>query len=62
MMMMMIYIYIYTNQEGLQEKYPTVVEDDSKAPFSIATTPNGRGGRYSFLWIEPLTIYPYLKC
>ena len=36
----------------------TVVESDPKAPFSIATTPRCRGGRYSFSWIAPL--YPYL--
>ena len=34
----------------------TVVEGDQKAPFSIATTPRCRGGRYSFPWIAPL--YP----
>ena len=35
----------------------TVVEGDPKAPFSIATTPRFRGGRYSFPWIAPL--YPW---
>ena len=34
----------------------TVVEGDSKAPFSIATTPRCRGGLYSFPWIAQL--YP----
>ena len=34
----------------------TVVEDDQKAPFSIAITPRCRGGRYSFPWIALL--YP----
>ena len=29
-------------------KWATVVEIDAKAPFSIATTPRCRGGRYSF--------------
>ena len=33
-----------------------VVEDNQKAPFSIASTPRYRGGRYSFPWIAPL--YP----
>ena len=37
-------------------KLATVVEDDQKAPFSIATTPKCRGGCYSFPWITPL--YP----
>ena len=34
----------------------TVVEGDLKTPFSIATTPRCREGRYSFPWIAPL--YP----
>ena len=33
------------------------VEDDQKAPFSIASTPRCWGGRYSFPWIAPL--YPW---
>ena len=37
-------------------KLVTVVEGDPKAPFSIATTPRCRGGRYSIPWIAPL--YP----
>ena len=35
-------------------KLATVVEDDQKAPFSIATRLRCRGGRYSFSWIAPL--------
>ena len=35
----------------------TKKEGDPKAPFSIATTPRCRGGRYSFPWIAPL--YPW---
>ena len=35
----------------------TVVEGDPKSPFSIATTPKCRGGRYPSLWIVP--IYPW---
>ena len=38
----------------------TVVEGDPKAPFSISTTPRYKGGRYSFLWITPLTLDLYL--
>ena len=41
-----IYIYIYISKVG-----------DQKAPFSIATTPTCRGGRYSLPWIAPL--YPW---
>ena len=39
-------------------KLSTVVGGDTKALFSIATTPRCRGGRYSFPWIALL--YPYL--
>ena len=38
------------------KRLATVVEDNQKAPFSIATTARCRGGRYSFPWIAPL--YP----
>ena len=38
-------------------KLATVVKGDSKAPFSKATTPRCRGGRYFFPWITPL--YPW---
>ena len=38
-------------------KLATVVEDYPKDPFSIATTPRCRGGRYSFPWIAPF--YPW---
>ena len=31
-----------------------VIEGDPKVPFSIATTPRCRGGRYTFPWITPL--------
>ena len=37
-------------------KLATLVKGDPKAPFSRATTPRCRGGRYSFPWIAPL--YP----
>ena len=37
-------------------KLATIVEGDLRAPFTIATTPRCRGGRYSFPWIAPL--YP----
>ena len=39
-------------------KLATLVEDDPKAPFSIATTPRCWGGRYSFLWkVKLATIF-----
>ena len=37
-------------------KLATIVEGYPKTPFSIATTPRCREGRYSFPWIAPL--YP----
>ena len=36
-------------------KLATIVEGDLKAPFSIATTPRYRGGRYSISYIALLT-------
>ena len=42
------YIYI---------KFVTLTEGYSKAPFSIATSPRCRGGRYYFPWIAPLYLY-----
>ena len=51
-----IYIYIYINVYIYISKVATIVEGDPKAPFSIATTPRCRGGRYSIPWIAPL--YP----
>ena len=41
------------------KKLPIVVEGDPKAPFSIATTSRYKGGRYTFLWIAPLTFDSY---
>ena len=38
-------------------KLATVVEGDLEAPFSIATTPRCRGGRYFIPWIDSL--YPW---
>ena len=38
-------------------KLATIVEGDPKAPFSIATSPRCRGGRYSIPRIAPL--YPW---
>ena len=40
-------------------KLATKVAGDPKAPFSIATTPRYKGGRYSFPGIAPLTLDPY---
>ena len=38
----------------------TIVEGNPKAPFSIATTPMCRGGRYSFPGLLYFTLDPYL--
>ena len=37
-------------------KWATVINSDYKAPFSIATTPRCRRGRYTVPWIAPF--YP----
>ena len=47
----------WSHRSWRPESRATRVEGDQKAPFSIATTPRCRGGRYSFLWIAPL--YPW---
>ena len=41
-------------------KLVTIVEGNPKAPFSIATTPRCRGGRYSFPGLLYFTLDPYL--
>ena len=46
-----------TTSRSKKVKLATVVKGDLKAPFSIATTPRFKGGRYSFPWITPL--YPW---
>ena len=46
-----------TKYLGFVSKLATIVEGDPKAPFSIATTPRCRGGRYSIPLIAPL--YPW---
>ena len=50
------YIYIYK----VKVKLATIVEGNLKAPFSIATTPMCRGGRYSFPGLLYFTLDPYL--
>ena len=41
-------------------KLATIVEGGPKAPFSIATTPRCRVGRYSFPWMLHFTLDTYL--
>ena len=41
-------------------KWPTVIEGDPKVPFLMATTLRCWGGRYSFSWIAPIILDPYL--
>ena len=48
-----IIFYIYIS-------WPTIVEGDPKAPFSIARTPRCRRGCYSFPWIASLTLDPWV--
>ena len=58
-----LYLYIDTHKSFLlfiyihEKKLATVVKGNQKSPFSIATTPMCKGGRYSFHWIAPL--YPW---
>ena len=40
--------------------WPTIVEGDPKAPFSVATTVRCWKGHYSSPWIAPFTFDPYL--
>ena len=46
-----------SQRSKVKVKLATIVEGYPKAPFSIATTPRCRGGRYSFPRISPL--YPW---
>ena len=61
-----ILIYIKTEREVYDTtfkskvKLATTVEGNPKAPFSIATTPRCRGGRYSFPGLLYFTLDPYL--
>ena len=49
-------LFSTTTKRCKKVKLATVVEGDSMAPFSLATTPRCRGGHFSFPWIAPL--YP----
>ena len=51
------YFVYYVLKGKVKVKLATIVEGDPKAPFSIATTPRCRGGRYSIPRIAPL--YPW---
>ena len=48
---------VFAGLQFIYIKLATVVEGDLKGPFSLATTPRCRGGRYSFSWITSL--YPW---
>ena len=49
-----------SNQQYEYISWPTIVESNPKAPSSIATTPMCSGEPYSFPWIAPLTLDPYI--
>ena len=55
---MYIYICIFTDISKV--KLATVVEVNPKVPFTIATTLRCQRGCYTFPWIAPLTLDPYL--
>ena len=52
---MCVYIYIYIYKNWL-----TIIEGNPKVPFSVSITPEFRGKHYSFPWIAPLILDPYL--
>ena len=57
----LIFHNIIDNFYALQVyKLATIIEGNPKAPFSIATTPMCRGGRYSFPGLLYFTLDPYL--
>ena len=53
---------VFDKKNGIicKVKLATIVEGNPKAPFSIATTPMCRGGRYSFPGLLYFTLDPYL--
>ena len=53
-----MYLFLNTIQDKI--KSATKVEDDPKAPFSIATKFKYRGGRYSILWLLNFTLDTYI--
>ena len=60
---MAIWVYESEHNHGwvgvcthIEVKLATLVEGDPKAPFSIATTPRWRGGRYSIPWMAVSSI------
>ena len=55
------YICRYTHVHTMSYiSWPTIVEANPKADFSIATTLRYRGEHYSFPWIAPFTLDMYL--
>ena len=54
------YLHFFFPCTVVKVKLATIVEGDPKAPFSIATTPRYRGGRYSFPGLLYFTLDPYL--
>ena len=51
---------ISNHYANVRLKLTTLVEGDPKAPFSIATIPRCKEGRYSIPWIAPLYPWSYL--
>ena len=51
-------LYLFVGK--VKVKLATIVEGNPKAPFSIATTPMCRGGRYSIPGLLYFTLNPYL--
>ena len=58
-----VFLYLFVTRDlylSKKVKLATIVEGNPKAPFSIATTPRCRGGRYSFPGLLYFTLDPYL--
>ena len=52
--------YSVSRDVSKKVKLATIVEGNPKVPFSIATTPRCRGGRFSFPGLLYFTLDPYL--
>ena len=52
-------MYIWNHFKQVKTSYLTK-ESNLKTPFSLTATPRCMGRHYSFPWIAPLTLKPYL--
>ena len=52
--------FLKRSDELQVSKVGDIVIVDQKVLFLIATKPRNKGGRYSFPWIDPLTLVSYV--